>query len=230
MHTTARLAASILSTLLAAAALTAPPTSNAALTLVSPGEEVDYIDPGAANQFCTIGYVYSGKDLHTYAVTAGHCRASRTSGYARDKRSGITGNFVRSVVEPPRSGGADYTLIDFGMNSVPSVFMADNHTPTTDDHPQPQIGQSVCRMGVSSGQHCGQIAAAQGEDQYLTTGMPVSIPGDSGGPVWTSTPHGYAEIIGIWLGEKATAAREEYGRFASLGNGLRILEAQSLTS
>lgn len=32
-----------------------------------------------------------------------------------------------------------------------------------------------------SGQHCRRITAAQGEDRYLTTGMPPSIPGDSGG-------------------------------------------------
>jgi hypothetical protein len=45
--------------------------------------------------------------------------------------------------------------------------------PFTDDHPEPQIGETVCRIGVSSGQHCGQIAAGQGEDQYLTTLAPV---------------------------------------------------------
>ena len=156
--------------------------------LVSPGEEVDYINPAGGNQFCTIGYVYTGADFHTYAITAGHCRANTDSGYARDKRSGLTGNFVRTVFEPPRSGGADYALIDFSTNSLASVFIADNHTPFTDDHPEPQVGQTVCRIGVSSGQHCGQIAAAQGEDQYLTTGMPPSIPGDSGGPVWTPDP------------------------------------------
>jgi len=129
------------------------------------------------------------------------------------------------VFEPPRSGGADYALIDFSTNSLASVFIADNHTPTTDDHPEPQVGQTICHIGVSSGQHCGQIAAAHGPDQYLTTGMPPSIPGDSGGPVWTQTPHGFARIIGIWLGEKTTAAGQEFGRFASLSSGLRALNA-----
>jgi hypothetical protein len=222
MHTTTRLAAGSIAALLAAAALAAPAPSNAALTNISPGDQVDYISPNANTQFCTIGYVYSGPDFHTYAVTAGHCRSS-TSGYARDTRTGLTGNFVRTIVEPPRSGGGDYGLIDFGRNSLPSAFMGD--TPTTDDHPQPQVGQAVCHTGVSSGQHCGQIAATQGEDQYLTTGMLASIPGDSGGPVWTRTAHGYAQIIGIWLGQKTAAAGEEYGRFASLATGLQLLSA-----
>ena len=122
-----------------------------------------------------------GNRPHTYAITAGHCR-STAAGYARDTRSGLTGTFTHAIVEPPRSGGADYGLIDFGVRSMPLSLIGD--TPTTDDHPQPRLGQSVCHTGVSSGQHCGQIAASHGDDQYLSTGMPASIPGDSGGPVW----------------------------------------------
>ncbi len=227
MHATTRRFTAIVSGLLTTAALALADASQAlaALTVVSPREEVDYINPTGGNQFCTIGYVYTGADMHTSAITAGHCRPNPPSGYARDTRSGLTGNFVRTVFEPPRSGGADYALIDFNTNSLPSAFIADNHTLFTDDHPEPQIGQTVCRSGVSSGQHCGQIAAAQGEDQYLTTGMPTSIPGDSGGPVWTRTSQGNARIIGIWLGKKTTAAGQQYGRFASLSSGLRALGA-----
>lgn len=226
---TRRLAAAVAGLLTTAVLeLAGSPPLHAALTVVSPGEEVDYINPGGHSQFCTIGYVYTGVDMHTYAITAGHCRTDPAAGYARDKRNGLTGDFVRTVFEPPRSGGADYALIDFTTHSLASDFIEGpqgKHTPFTDDHPEPQIGETVCRLGVSSGQHCGQITAAQGEDQYLTTGMPASIPGDSGGPVWTPTQQGNARIIGIWLGEKTTAAGQEYGRFASLPSGLRALNA-----
>jgi hypothetical protein len=58
MHTTTRLAATSITALLAAAALAAPAPSNAALTNISPGDQVDYISPNANTQFCTIGYVY----------------------------------------------------------------------------------------------------------------------------------------------------------------------------
>lgn len=227
MRTATRKLPAILAGLLITAGLTVAGSfpSHAALTVVSPGEEVDYINPGGHNQFCTIGYVYIGTDMHTYAITAGHCRTDPTSGYARDKRSGLAGDFVRTVFDPPRNGGADYALIDFGTHSLASAFLVDHRKPFLDDHPEPQIGETGCRMGVSSGQQCGQIATGQGEDQYLTTGMPPSIPGDSGGPVWTPTPHGFAQIIGIWLGEKTTAAGQEYGRFASLSSGLRALKA-----
>jgi hypothetical protein len=57
--------------------------------------------------------------------------------------------------------------------------------------------------------------------------MPASLPGDSGGPVWTRTGDSFAQIIGIWLGEKTTAAGQEYGRFASLAAGLQLLSAAS---
>lgn len=227
MHSTTRLAAGITTALLAAAALAAPAVaapapSHAGLAMISVGDQVDYVSPNVNTQFCTIGYVYSSPEFHTYAVTAGHC-ATNPSGYARDTRAGLTGNFVHTIVEPPRSGGADYGLIDFGKNSTPSVFMG--NTVTTVDHPEPQVGQSVCHLGVSSGQHCGQITAAHGTDQYLTTGMPASIPGDSGGPVWVRTAQGDAQIIGIWLGQKTTSTGQEYGRFASLASGLQLLNA-----
>lgn len=52
--------------------------------------------------------------------------------------------------------------------------------------------------------------------------MPLSIPGDSGGPVWIPTADGSAEIVGIWLGEK-TSVSQEHGRFASLADGLQLL-------
>lgn len=81
----------------------------------------------------------------------------------------------------------------------------------------------MCHTGVSSGQHCGRIVAAHGDDQFLTQGMQASIPGDSGGPVWIRNADDYAHIIGIWLGEKTTAAGVQYGRFASLTEGLQLL-------
>jgi hypothetical protein len=134
-HTTARLASTSITALLAATALAAPAPSNAALAIISPGDQVDYVTANANTQFCTIGYVYSGPDLHTYAVTAGHCRSS-TSGYARDARTGLPGNFVRTVVEPPRSGGGDYGLIDFGRNFVPSALWETPPPPTITPSPR----------------------------------------------------------------------------------------------
>ena len=65
MHATTRRFAAIVSGLLTTAALALADASPAlaALTVVSPGEEVDYINPTGGNQFCTIGYVYTGADI-----------------------------------------------------------------------------------------------------------------------------------------------------------------------
>jgi hypothetical protein len=205
---------------LAAASIAAAAPAGATPNLIGAGDRLDYINPGGPGQFCTIGYAYTGPDRHTYAVTAGHCRNS-TNGYARDTQTQTTVQFVRAVVEPRHNGGADYGLVDFGGKALPSAYI--HGTPIGVGHPQPQIGQQVCHLGVSSGRHCGAISGMQGVDQYLTTGMPASIAGDSGGPVWT-TANGYAQIIGIWLGEKDTSTGQHYGRFASLASGLNILD------
>jgi hypothetical protein len=68
------------------------------------------------------------------------------------------------------------------------------------------------------------VAYRYGDDQFMTTGMPASVPGDSGGPVWITDDDGHAHIVGIWLGEKASADSDRrYGRFASLIAALDIL-------
>ena len=224
MTTLGRFSVGIISAiLLTAAVLAKPPAAQARVFTIKPGERIDYINSTGDNKFCTIGHVYTGSDLHVYAVTAGHCRNS-TSGYVRSQASGQTGTFLRTIVDPPSGGGADYGLIDFGTDPQAGAFIGDIATGYR--HPEPELGQTVCRTGVSSGQHCGTIVARHGRDQYLTTGMPSSIPGDSGGPVWTRNGNGTAQILGIWLGEKISAATGiEYGRFASLTEGLRLLGA-----
>lgn len=222
MTPSSRLAAEITAILIAAAAgLTMAPAAAAATTTISPGDRIDYLSPTADTQFCTLGYVYTGTDRHTYAITAGHCRTT-AAGQARDKRTGLAGKFIRAIVDPPNTGGADYGLIDFGRRARPLSFIG--NTPVADSHPSPRLGQRICHTGVSSGEHCGQIADSHGNYQYLTTGIPPSIGGDSGGPVWIQDDDGYAHVIGIWLGEKTRADGDRHGRFASLAAGLRALD------
>jgi hypothetical protein len=86
----------------------------------------------------------------------------------------------------------------------------------------PSPGETMRHSGVSCGLHCGTVVRAYGDDQYLTTNMPPSMPGDSGGPVWYRDTDGAARVIGIWLGEKNSDGHR-YGRFAALTAGLRIL-------
>jgi hypothetical protein len=129
MNVLTRLGLGIVAALTAATLTNTAPASAASIT-VSPGDRVDYVSPTAATQFCTIGYAYTAPDLHTYAITAGHCRTT-AAGYARDNRSGLTGGFVRAIVDPAISGGADYGLIDFGIRSLRCHSSATPQLPTT---------------------------------------------------------------------------------------------------
>jgi hypothetical protein len=213
-------------TILAAAILASvslfitPAAAHALLPSISPGDQIDYISDHQSQTFCTLGYVYTGDDDHVYGVTAGHCQPG-TPGYMRDQNSGATGIFVRTSVSPSHTGGPDYGLIDFGRHVMAVPFIGD--TPVSNAAvPAPRPGQTICHSGVSSGQHCGTVARAYGDDQYLTANMPASIPGDSGGPVWYRDDDGAAHVIGIWLGEKNIGG-DRYGRFAALATGLSIL-------
>jgi streptogrisin B len=207
----ARLAAAVIA--IAAAICAQPAPATAALITVSPGDRID------TPNTCTIAYTYTGVNEHTYAITAGHCANGKP---VRDHSSGAAGIFVASVVDPPRSGGADYGLIDFGPHALPLGFIG-NRPIATNDHPRPRPGQAVCRAGITTGQQCGAIAAAYGDHQYLTTGMAPSRGGDSGAPVWTIAAEGHAQVIGIWLGGRTTGDGQDYGRFAALRSAVATL-------
>lgn len=211
------LAAAVLA---AATPLTTAATAHALLPSISPGDQIDYISDRQTETFCTLGYVYTGDDDHVYGVTAGHCQPD-APGYMRDQNSNANGTFVRTSVSPAHTGGPDYGLIDFGRHVLAVPFIGD--TPVANAGVvAPRPGQTLCHSGVSSGQHCGTVVRAYGDDQYLTADMPPSIPGDSGGPVWYRGSDGAARIIGIWLGEKNNDG-DRYGRFAALASGLSIL-------
>ncbi|SBS78085.1 conserved exported hypothetical protein [uncultured Mycobacterium sp.] len=207
----------------AASLLVQAPAAAAMPTTISPGDRIDYVTDDGSASFCTTGYVYTGTNGDAYAITAGHCQTDE-SGRVVQESSGATGRFVNTVVAPPRSGGPDYGLIDFGprVTTRPAAnvvtFAAGGPTPLI------EVGQTVCHLGVSSGRHCGTVAYRYGDDQFMTTDMPASVPGDSGGPVWVTDDDGQAHIIGIWLGEKTSAdTSRRYGRFASLRAALDIL-------
>jgi len=207
---------------MAALAMTAP-AAHAAAPSISPGDRIEYMTDEGAASFCTVGYVYTGSNGHAYAITAGHCQTD-DPGHVLDGSATVTGRFVDSLVAPPRSGGPDYGLIDFGPAVTPRSVIGDDIAVAAAEPPAVELGQTVCRLGVSSGHHCGTVAYRYGDDQFMTTDMPASVPGDSGGPVWVTDDDGQAHILGIWLGEKTSAdSSRRYGRFASLRAALDIL-------
>src|SRR4051794_29214221 len=158
----------------AALAIAAAP-AQAASPSISPGDRIDYITDEGSASFCTVGYVYTGSNGHAYAVTAGHCQTD-DPGHVVDGSATVTGRFVDSLVAPLRSGGPDYGLIDFGPNVPSRSVIGDDIAGAAADPPAVELGQTVCRLGVSSGERCGTVAHRYGDEQLMTTDMPASFP------------------------------------------------------
>ncbi|MDQ1246125.1 MAG: hypothetical protein QG597_492 [Actinomycetota bacterium] len=196
------------------AAVVAAPVSSAATLTVSPGDRIHSPDSS-----CTLAYTYrSITDAHTYAVTAGHCGTRHA---VTDAVSGATGTFVRAVEDPPGRGGADFGLIDFGTTTSPGDVIGEHRLVYGIDRTAP--GETVCRSGATTGEHCGVVQSRRGAMQYLTA--PQMVPGaggDSGGPVWVRRG-AHVEIIGVWLGGITPAGGPDLGRFGGLADAFEVL-------
>ena len=167
---------------------------------------------------CTLGYTFTNAAARTYGVTAGHCGAGPERSVL-DRTTGATGHFVVTVT-PDEEPFQDYALIDFGTSrSIPIM----NGMPIT-GVTLPDNRNTICHTGISTGVACGQLAAGMLINQYLTTGMARSIPGDSGGPVWQLNRDGAsATIVGIWLGEHDNDSGGHNGRFYPLTHAIADL-------
>src|ERR1700709_1802279 len=103
----------------------------------------------------------------------------------RDHYSNANGTFVRTSVSPTHTGGPDYGLIHLGRHVLAVPFIGD--TPVTNaDMVAPRPGQTLCHSRVSSGQHCGTVVRAYGDDQYLTADMPPPSRGTRVAPCGTA--------------------------------------------
>ncbi|MUL48401.1 hypothetical protein FZI85_27815 [Mycobacterium sp. CBMA293] len=202
-------------TLAIAAALTvlpSAPAAHAAATSVAPGDEVDAMQASGEFERCTLGYTFTADDGNTYGITAGHCNRT-PSRYVRDRTTGAVGHFVLTVVDDDHLAD-DYGVIAFGHNrSDPTMY----GMPVT-DVALPNPNTTICHDGIRTGIACGQYDGRLIDNQYCTTGMARSIPGDSGGPVWQPGPGAGATIVGIWLGEHNQADGQHFGRFMRLAD------------
>jgi streptogrisin B len=199
-------------TLAAALSLAACPAAHARGGAVSPGDEIRAASATKV-ALCTLGYTFTEPATGiAYGITAGHCNESRSS-YVEDHTSGAIGHFVLSTANPADPLEDDYGLIDFGANPAAPTMYGMPVTGTA----RINTRNAICHDGIRTGIACGQLADRLIGPQYLTTGMPQSIPGDSGGPVWQISATG-AVIVGIWLGEHVDAHGTHYGRFIDLAD------------
>lgn len=202
--------------------LAGAPTAEASTRSVAPGDEID--THGRQHEsLCTLGYTFTDPSSHiTYGLTAGHCNDGQHSPVI-DRTTGASGRFAYSEATPAEPLYADFGIIDFGTNRA--VKRMYQHQPVGSiaaiDSTKP-----VCHDGISTGVACGRYGGGLIADQYLTTGMPRSIPGDSGGPVWQPGQDGRAAIVGIWLGQHDDQDGT-YGRFTSITDVLPALSAKT---
>jgi hypothetical protein len=189
----------------------APPAAAQQAVTISPGDEL-VTTAADGGQLCTLGYTFTNRDTGTaYGITAGHCNGHRSSSVT-DRTTGAVGHFVLTVANPDEALDDDYGLIDFGSSrSLPIMYgmpvsgiSAPNPTGT------------VCHDGIKTGMACGALHSRLFGTQFATSGMPQSIPGDSGGPVWQLGRDNSATVIGIWLGEHIEPNGPRYGRFTGL--------------
>lgn len=200
--------------------LVAPAPSRASAAAVAAGDEIA-VQSTQGPTVCTLGYTYTTGDT-TYGVTAGHCtRGGGTT--VVDLDSGAAGRVAVAITDPDPLFD-DFALINFGTNgSVPTI----NGMPVSGiGVPDPRT--TVCRSGIRTKTVCGQLDGRLIGYQYNVTGMPESVPGDSGAPVWQPASDGTATIVGIWLGEHHTHSGTRTGRFTSLTESLTELAITGL--
>jgi streptogrisin B len=207
--------AAIAATAAALAVAGAAPAAAERTPTVSPGDAL-VTTAAEGGQTCTLGYTFTNRSTGvTYGITAGHCNGHR-SAYVTDGTTGAIGHFVLAVANPDEIIDDDYGLIDFGAaRSVPLM-----HGMPVSGISQPNPDTAVCHDGIRTGVACGTITSRYFGSQYITSGMPRSIPGDSGGPVWQLAHDDTATVIGVWLGEHNDPDGSHYGRFTALADVL----------
>lgn len=161
--------------------------------LVHPGMEIhqDLV-------LCTLGYV----DPQTrMAFTAGHCRASGSVSDKQGNMIGTQGSF-RDNTPDGTVVTTSHQITDWEVIHLAPEVMINNVLPSgqvlvTDPSVLPIVGMPVCHFGVVTGESCGTIEAVNNGWFTMANGV-VSKKGDSGGPVYTTTPDGRTVLIGIF--------------------------------
>ncbi|MCC9186701.1 S1 family peptidase [Mycolicibacterium mageritense] len=210
----------------AAAATTAVLTAAPAAAVPRPVSAGDPLV--TASTLCTLGYTYTTPAGRLIGITAGHCDPGGPNRTVIDKATGARGEFLLTVHNADQPGADDYALINFGSNrEVPGI----HGLPTNPGIQDLDTSKIVCRDGIRTSVQCGNIApTSYGANQHLTLGMPDSIPGDSGAPVWQIGAAGQADIVGIWLGRQTTTTGQSYGRFLALRDAVEDLPDRTATS
>jgi hypothetical protein len=161
--------------------------------LVFPGMEIHQ-----GGHLCTLGYVDPALRV---AFTAGHCRGD---GPVTDKDNKLIGNLATFRDNTPNGAfvKTDQQIADYESIVLAGDVAANNVLPggrTLQSEPGLVVtpGEAVCHFGVVTAESCGTVESVN--NGWFTMGHgAVSQQGDSGGPVYITSPAGSARIVGIF--------------------------------
>jgi hypothetical protein len=161
--------------------------------LVFPGMEIHQ-----GIHVCTLGYVDPARRV---AFTAGHCRGD---GPVTDKDNNVIGKLATFRENTPDGAtvAADQAIADYESIALADDVMPNNILPggrplRSDAGRAVTPGEPVCHFGVITGESCGTVEAVN--NGWFTMGHGVVVQkGDSGGPVYVTSPGGPAVIVGIF--------------------------------
>jgi hypothetical protein len=161
--------------------------------LVFPGMEIRQ-----GTHVCTLGYVDPALRV---AFTAGHCRGD---GPVTDKDNNVIGNLATFRDNTPNGTivAADQSIADYESIVLTGDVTVNNILPggrplESDPGLVLTPGEAVCHFGVITGESCGTVEAVN--NGWFTMGHgAVSEKGDSGGPVYITSPVGPALMVGLF--------------------------------
>jgi hypothetical protein len=182
-----------------------PAVATADPVLVFPGMEIHQ-----GEHLCTLGYVDPGLRV---AFTAGHCHGD---GPVTDKDNNVIGRLATFRANTPDGAvvATDQAIADYESIVLTDGVAANNILPggrvlQSDPGLVVTQGEDVCHFGVVTGETCGTVQAVN--NGWFTMGHgAISQKGDSGGPVYITSPTGQTLIVGIlnsvWGGTPAAVS------------------------
>ncbi|GFG75996.1 hypothetical protein MBOT_33610 [Mycobacterium botniense] len=170
-----------------------PVAANAAPVLVFPGMEIRQ-----GNQVCTLAYVDPGLKV---AFTAGHCRGGEA---VTDKDGNVIGHQAAYRDNTPSGSTvstnqmiADYEAIVLADDVVANNILPGGRPLVSEPGLVVEPGEAVCHFGIITGESCGTVERVNNGWFTMANGV-ISQKGDSGGPVYVTSPAAPARIVGIF--------------------------------
>jgi len=207
-----------------------PSVASAYAPQIRPGDTIGIRDSLGRSSGCTIGPFVDGIDGITTALTAGHCGEFGDKVYWTDPAGNTrkVGSIFDPKTEEDKSGFAnDHALVILKSPAMASTTIRGEGIVGIASFDALKVGTPLCSLGKTSGYRCGRVVETDPDRRTISADF-FSDHGDSGGPVWVSTPEG-ARIVGLLYGGGFGPDLEEVSMIASIETPLKDYGAKLLT-